>query len=114
MQSQDTQIYSLPVLAREFLTEVAGSVERKKKNLFSAQGLQVFLLYIRAQGHVPTHHASGAITVQTLVGRARFDAEGQSHDMPSGSIISLAPGIPHELWAGEESVLLVSHAMGAE
>ncbi|HEX8927057.1 MAG TPA: hypothetical protein VF786_14760 [Terriglobales bacterium] len=113
MQSQQAQTFSLPEQARTFATEVSGSVERKKKNLASSPGLQAFLLYIRANGHVPAHQVAGPITVQTVIGHAQFTTEGQTHDMPVGNVIALAPGLPHELSAAEESVLLVTHAVGA-
>ncbi|HUO61244.1 MAG TPA: AraC family ligand binding domain-containing protein [Candidatus Acidoferrales bacterium] len=113
MHSEHAQTFSLSELARDFATEVAGASERKKKNLTSYPGLQTFLLYIRAQGTVPTHQVSGAITVQTLIGHVHFTAAGNTHPMPTGAIIALAPGVPHELSADGESVVLVTHAIGA-
>ena len=97
--------------AREFAAEVAGSAERKKKTIPSPHGLQAFLLYVRANGTVPAHQVAGPITVQCVVGEASFTAEGQSHRLPAGTMISLAAGIPHDLAASTDSVLLVTHAL---
>jgi quercetin dioxygenase-like cupin family protein len=114
MQSEITGTHSaieLARAAREFATEVGASVERKKKPRSSPEGLQIFFLYIRVHGYVPLHQVSGAITVQTIVGHARLTAEGNSYDLPQGSMVWLPTGVPHELSASMESVLLVTHAL---
>jgi quercetin dioxygenase-like cupin family protein len=101
----------LKKLAHEFAAEIASSTERKKKNLPSPPGIQLFLLYVRAQGNVPAHKVAGAITVQTIVGNARLTAETASYDLPEGSMVCVAGGVPHELFAETETVLLVTHTL---
>ena len=96
--------------AQEFAAEVAGTAERKKKTIPSPPGLQTFLLYVRAQGYVPLHQVSGAITVQTVLGDARLTAEGHKYNLPRGTVMSLGAGVPHDVFASTESVLLVTHA----
>ncbi len=97
--------------AREFAAEVGGTAEREKKPIPSPPGLQMFFLYIRAQGYVPPHHVPEPIAVQTILGEARFSAQGQSYALPQGSVVFLAADVPHELFASTESVLLVTRAL---
>ncbi len=116
MQENTTEIISsldLKESAQAFISELAGQSERKKKPLPSYPGMQVFFLYIRAKGHVPPHKVTGAITVQTIIGEATFTVEGRTISLPQGSIVSLAPDVPHELDAQADSVLLVTHAVKA-
>lgn len=114
MQSESTYTPSpldLTKSAQDFAAEVGGISERKKKPIPSPPGLQAFLLYIRAQGYVPIHQVSGAITVQNIVGEARMTAGDHSYDLPKGSMVCVAAGIPHEISANTETVLLVTHAL---
>src|SRR5512143_3236597 len=98
-------------VAKEFAAEVAGTAERKKKPLPSADGLQTFLLYVRAGGKVPPHQVSGAISVQTLIGRTNFSVSDQTYNLPTVNVILVGRGLQHSLSADEETVLLVSHAL---
>lgn len=97
--------------AQEFAAEVAGTAERKKKTIPAPVGIQVFLLYVRAQGNVPIHKVSGAITVQTILGGAHLIADAASHDLPTGCMVCVGAGVPHEVFADTETVLLVTHAL---
>jgi quercetin dioxygenase-like cupin family protein len=114
MQSEpaySSSTLNLTQAAREFAAEVSGTTERKKKTIPSPDGLQLFLLYVRAQGYVPAHQVAGPITVQTIFGNARLSVAGHNHDLPQGSMISLAAGIPHDVSANTETVLLVTQAL---
>lgn len=97
--------------AQEFAKEVSSTAERKKKTIPSPDGLQLFLLYVRAQGYVPAHQVAGPITVQTIFGDARLAVGNQSYSLPQGSVISIAAGVPHDVSADSETVLLVTHSL---
>lgn len=60
---------------------------------------------------MPTHKVRGAITVQTLLGNARLIVDSSSYDLPTGTIVSVGAGVPHEVFADSKSVLLVTHAL---
>jgi quercetin dioxygenase-like cupin family protein len=98
-------------VAQELAFEVAGSAERKKKAIPSPAGIQAFLLYLRAKGSVPTHKVSGAIAVHTVLGIAMLTAGPASHCLPTGSMVCVAAGLPHEIFARTETVLLVTYAI---
>jgi quercetin dioxygenase-like cupin family protein len=96
--------------AMEFAAEVAGAAERKKKSLPAPEGLQTFFLYVRRQGHVPEHAVSGPITIQNIFGRASVTTAEQSYDLDEGDMVALGAGIPHDVAATRETVLLVTQA----
>jgi quercetin dioxygenase-like cupin family protein len=96
--------------AMDFAREVAGSTERRKKSLPAPAGLQTFFLYVRAQGYVPVHTVSGPITIQNIFGRASVAAAGQNYELDEGDIVALGAGVPHDVSAMRETVLLVTHA----
>jgi len=104
-------VIDLPQAAREFAAEVAGCSERKKKAIPSPPGLQMFLLYVRAKGSVPSHQVTGAITVQTVLGHVTLTVEDRSYEMAEGRVLPIGAGAPHAVFAGQESVLLVTHAL---
>jgi quercetin dioxygenase-like cupin family protein len=102
---------NLTQAAQEFATEVSGTAERKKKTIPSPVGLQLFLLYVRAQGYVPAHQVAGPITVQTIFGDARLAIAGQNYDLPQGSVVCLSAGVPHDVFVSTDTVLLVTHVL---
>jgi quercetin dioxygenase-like cupin family protein len=103
--------FNVAQAAREFLGEVGGTTERKKKTIPSPEGLQTFFLYIQSQAYVPPHYVRGPITVQAIIGDARLSAVGQLYDLPEGSIVFLAAEVSHDVSASNECVLLVTHAL---
>jgi quercetin dioxygenase-like cupin family protein len=101
-------VIDLQQAASDFIAEIAGAQERKKKTLFDTPYLQGFMLYIKAHGHVPSHEAKGEITVQTVTGRIRMGIDGSQYSMPAGALLPIEANVPHELWADEESVCFVT------
>lgn len=98
--------------AEQFLSEIADKpVERAKKAIAAASELQAFLLFVRANCLVPKHQVKGPITVQTLIGHAQMAADGSSHDLPKGNVVSFAANVPHDVSAVVDSILLVTHAL---
>ncbi len=107
---QSCTVYDVVNAALDFAAEVRGTVERKKKSVPAPAGLQTFLLYVRPGGYIPTHEVSGPITVQSILGDARIGLGEQSCELPEGAVISLPAAVAHDVFAYNESVLLVTHA----
>jgi quercetin dioxygenase-like cupin family protein len=113
MQTEDFETaHTLDIgqAAMDFAAEVEGTAERKKKSLPAPAGLQSFLLYVRAHGYVPVHTVSGPITIQNIFGRASVATAEQSYELEEGEILGLGAGVPHDVSAVRETVLLVTHA----
>jgi len=107
---ESAQRFDLGQAALNFAAEVAGSSERKKKSLPAPAGLQSFLLYVRKHGYVPVHTVSGPITIQNIFGRVSIATDEQNYELEEGEVLGLAGGVPHDVSAARETVLLVTHA----
>jgi len=71
-------------------------------------GLRVVIVALKAGGLMHEHHADAPITVHCLEGRIRFDVDGQSHELTSGCVLIVAPGLPHSVHAIKQSALLLT------
>jgi quercetin dioxygenase-like cupin family protein len=54
------------------------------------------------------HHVDGTSSLQVLKGLLRYRTRGQAHDLPTGSLITLAASIKHEVESVVESVFLLT------
>ena len=60
-----------------------------------------------------THTAPGTISVQVLQGKIRFTTEKKAVEREKGQMLALYAGIPHSVFAVEESVFLLTMALPA-
>jgi hypothetical protein len=61
---------------------------------------------------VAEHRTKGPIAVQVLSGSVRFSAVSKDAELASGSMAALDRNIVHELEALEESIVLLTTAIG--
>lgn len=73
--------------------------------------LEVRRLTLAKGRQIPTHHATGEITVHCLEGRIEFTADGAPHDLEAGQLLVLAAGVPHSVAGLEDSVVLVTKVL---
>ena len=79
--------------------------------LVKSETLELRRLNLPKGQEIPTHHARGEITVQCLVGRIAFTADGETRELRAGQLIVLAPGAPHSLVGLEDSSVLVTKVL---
>lgn len=79
--------------------------------LAKSETLEVRRLTLPKGRRIPTHHASGEITVHCLEGRIAFTADGETRDVGAGQLIVLAAGEPHSLVGLEDSTVLVTKVL---
>ena len=77
-------------------------------------GLRVVLIALRPGATLDEHLAVGALTVQVLEGRVRFDAGGETRVLMPGELLALEPGLRHDVQAVDESVFLLTLAQPVE
>jgi quercetin dioxygenase-like cupin family protein len=80
-------------------------------SLAKGETLEVRRLTLPKGRRIPTHHASGEITVHCLEGRIAFTANGEMLDVGAGQLIVLAAGEPHSLVGLEDSTVLVTKVL---
>ena len=57
---------------------------------------------------LPPHRAKGVVNMHVLRGRLKITAEKQVHELQSGQMLVLAPGMEHAVAAEEESEMLLT------
>ena len=73
--------------------------------------LEVRRLTLAKGREIPTHKATGEITVHCLEGRIAFTADETTRDLGPGQMILLAAGEPHSLVALEDATVLVTKVL---
>jgi len=84
--------------------------DRNANTLLKEQGARVVLTALRQGARLQEHQTAGWVVIQTIVGRVRLQALGQSVDLPAGHLVTLEPNVAHEVEALEESVFLITLA----
>jgi quercetin dioxygenase-like cupin family protein len=90
--------------------EPAWATGQNAKTLLKYDDFRVVLMAWRAHARVPTHQTEGRISIQTIRGHIQVRAEGRTFDLPQGGLLALDRGLPHDVEAVEESVLLLTIA----
>lgn len=99
----------------DLISEIADA-ERKKpwqaghyaKTLCKTTDFRTVLITMDPGAKMKEHHADGTISVQVLKGDIRFAAQGNKHDLRTGSLITLGASIPHDIEAFKESAFLLT------
>jgi quercetin dioxygenase-like cupin family protein len=76
--------------------------------LAKTAALEVRRLTLSKGREIPTHKATGEITVHCLEGRVAFTSGETKRDLGPGQIVLLAAGEPHSLVGLEDSTVLVT------
>ncbi len=107
-----------PLLALDLTAELARLHDeepwqragRHARTLVKDADLRVVLIALGAGVRMEEHHAPGRITIQTIVGRLTLRVAGRTVDLPMGHLLTLAPALPHDVEAREESAFLLTIA----
>jgi quercetin dioxygenase-like cupin family protein len=116
MTANNSRITTLPgVSSLDLASELAGSREHKpwpsglhSKLLFKADDLRLVLITMETGARIKEHHADGSISIHVLEGALRIHVEAQAQDLHAGQILTLAPGIKHDVEARADSAFLLT------
>jgi quercetin dioxygenase-like cupin family protein len=102
-----------PRLSELIAVRAAGAPEpgASPKSLVKTKTLEVRRLTLPKGRTIPTHRASGEITVHCLEGRIAFTANARTRDVGAGQLIVLAAEEPHSLVGLEDSTVLVTKVL---
>jgi quercetin dioxygenase-like cupin family protein len=84
------------------------------KTLFKKHDLRIVLISMQDSAHMKEHHADGTISMQVLRGNLRVSVSGKPHDLPTGSLFTLAHSIRHDVEAKGDSVFLLTISWPSE
>jgi quercetin dioxygenase-like cupin family protein len=82
--------------------------DRNAITLFKTDGMRIVLIALHAGAEMKKHMAGGVISVQVLEGQITFHTEERSAVLDEGQLLALHAGIPHSVFANEESVFLLT------
>lgn len=89
------------------------SSDRNAITIFKTDGMRLVLVALHQGAEMKTHTAPGIISVQVLEGQIKFTTAQQTADMGEGQMLALHAGIPHSVFATEESVFLLTLAISS-
>jgi quercetin dioxygenase-like cupin family protein len=118
MAIENSSIVALPgILSFDLASELAGSRQHKpwqsgifSKLLLRADDLRLVLVAMESGAMMKQHHADGTVSIHILQGTLCVHIQEQAQDLYAGNVLTLAPGIKHDLKAREESVFLLTIA----
>ncbi|WP_417384892.1 cupin domain-containing protein [Gimesia sp.] len=80
----------------------------KTTTLVKTEDLEIVRLIIKSGNSLPSHSASGVLTVQCLEGYVRFKCMGEDHDLKAGQLIYLPHAETHSVECIESAALLLT------
>jgi quercetin dioxygenase-like cupin family protein len=90
--------------------EPGWSSGQNAKTLVKYEDFRVVLTTLRAHARLPGHQTEGRISIQTVAGHIQLRAQGRTFDLPTGRLLALDQGLPHDVEALEESAFLLTIA----
>lgn len=79
--------------------------------LLKTDSLRVIFRSFSEGASLPTHKASGPITVQVLDGHIEFTADTRTTLVRKGEVLALESGVPHSVKALSNSAILITVAV---
>ena len=103
------QVMDLAAAAAKLRAEPHAPVSGHRQIVLMRHGpVTVILLVFDAGGLLKEHQADGVLTIQVLSGRLQIVVDEEAHEMASGALMELAPGLPHSVLALAPSELLLT------
>jgi len=90
--------------------EAAWQSGQNAKTLVKFDNLRIVLMALQARSRIPAHQTEGRISIHVVAGHIQVRAQGRTFDLLSGRLLALDHGVPHDVEALEDSVLLLTIA----
>ncbi len=98
----------LPAALRALRAEArTGTNGHRQIALLHHGPVRLVLFAFDAGGHMPEHRAPGWITIHVLRGSLTVQTAEARHALAAGQVLSLAPGVAHDVDATEEADMLL-------
>ncbi len=88
--------------------------ERSARTIVKLGAMRITLVGLNPGGELRPHSSPGPIAVQVLDGSVRFEAEGQSWELPAGSLFTLEGGITHSVSSPAGGIFLLTLVAAAK
>jgi len=85
-----------------------GHLGHRQIALYKHGGASASLFRFKRGGSMPEHKTEdGTVCIQVIEGRISLTMKGEKHSLETGGLLVLAPGIPHDVLAEQDSVMLL-------
>lgn len=102
-------LFDLAIESQRLRDEPGGARDGHRQiTLFRGGGVSIVLFDFEADGQLKDHAADGYVTVLVLSGEIRMATVEEQHQMSSGSLLVLRPGIRHDVEAVTASTVLLT------
>ena len=115
---EGTRTLDAPVLrinlsdySRQLRTEAAWhNGDRNAITVLHSGHMRIVMVALKAGAEMSRHAISGALSIQVVTGRVWVETDAQSFSVSDEELAALHPGLPHYVFAEEESILLLTLA----
>jgi quercetin dioxygenase-like cupin family protein len=98
----------LPATLSALRAEAFPSANGHRQIALMHQGpVRLVLFAFEAGGRIPQHTAPGWVTIHVLRGSLNVRTPAELHVLSAGKLLSLAPDLPHDVEATEETDMLL-------
>ncbi len=84
--------------------------DRNARTLVQEPGLRIVLTVFKAGARIREHQTDRPVVIQTLQGYVRVESPDETIDLMTGRLMTLQPGVPHDLEAIVLSAFLLTIA----
>jgi quercetin dioxygenase-like cupin family protein len=84
--------------------------DRNARTLVEEPSLRIVLTLLKGGARIREHHTDRPVVIQTLQGYVRVESPDETIDLLAGRLMTLQPGVPHDLEAIELSAFLLTIA----
>lgn len=112
----DVHFFDLNAATQQLCGEAHSATEGHRQiALYHYGSVTQVLFAFNPDGALEEHAANGVVSIHVLNGRLVVNAAGEDHELQSGQVLTLAPGVRHSVRALEISnMLLTVHLHGAK
>lgn len=93
--------------------EPEGAGGQNARTLVKFDDLRIVLITLKSGARMPDHHSKGSVSIHVVHGHIVVGADGRTFDLHAGRLLALAPGVPHDVAAAQDSVFLLTIAWPA-
>ncbi|GEO04796.1 hypothetical protein AAE02nite_24600 [Adhaeribacter aerolatus] len=86
--------------------------DRNAMTLCKRDNIRLVLVALASQAQMKTHRAVTIVSLQVLEGKLKVSTEKQTVELAAGQVLALTAGIPHHIFADEESIFLLTMIPG--
>lgn len=101
--------FALAEAAGRLRAERGGGQHGHRQQVLYRHGPTTVAIFDFDQGaRLADHAAGGTVIIQVLEGEIDVRAEGQTHRLPAGHLLAMAPGVRHDVQALRPSAMLLT------